>query len=158
MNIAQDSVVTFHYRLKDKDGIVLEDSHDRDAIAYLHGRNTMVPGLEAELDGKNAGDSFTVTLENPYGVRKEGSIQRVPIKHLATKKKPIAGSPTVLNTEQGPREVMVVKVGRFNIDVDTNHPYAGKTLTYDVEIVDVREATAEEVSHGHAHGPGGHQH
>ena len=65
---------------------------------------------------------------------------------------------TVVNTSHGQREVMVLKVGRFNIDVDTNHPYAGKTLTYDIEVGEVRDATAEEVAHGHAHGPGGHHH
>ena len=158
MTVSRDKVVTFHYRLKEADDNLLEDSHARDPIAYLHGHGGMLPGLEVEMEGREAGDSFSSTLENPYGPRREGSVQRVPIKHLATKKKPRAGYPTVLNTDQGPREVMVIKVGRFNLDVDTNHPYAGKTLTYEVEIISVRDATAEELAHGHAHGPGGHQH
>ncbi|HBR99310.1 MAG TPA: peptidylprolyl isomerase, partial [Gammaproteobacteria bacterium] len=77
---------------------------------------------------------------------------------LATSETPVVGQPTVVNTAHGRQEVMVVKVGRFNVDVDSNHPYAGKTLTYEIEIQNVLEATAEELDHQHAHGPGGHQH
>ncbi|MCB1755738.1 MAG: peptidylprolyl isomerase [Gammaproteobacteria bacterium] len=158
MNIVKDTVVTFHYRLSDADGQQLEDSHDQDPVAYLHGHNAMLPGLEAGFDGRAEGDSFSVTLAQPYGPRRAGTVQRVPIKHLASKQKPRVGQPVVVNTDQGPREVMVVKVGRFNIDVDTNHPYAGKVLTYEVDITGVRQATDEELAHGHAHGVGGHQH
>ncbi len=158
MKIERDTVVLFHYQLKDTEGTELENSTDKEPVAYLHGHNVMVPGLEAELATKEAGDTLSVTLEEPYGPYLTDNIQRIPIKHLATKKKPIVGKATTVNSNNGPREVMVVKVGRFNIDVDTNHPYAGKTLTYDIEIIDVRNATDEELQHGHAHGPGGHHH
>jgi FKBP-type peptidyl-prolyl cis-trans isomerase SlyD len=158
MNIVKDTVVNFHYRLYDEKGELLENSHDKDPVAYLHGRNVMIPGLEAELEAKAQGDKLDVTLDEPYGPIREGSVQRVPIKHLSSKKKPVAGKSAVINTSEGQREVMVIKVGRFNVDVDTNHPYAGKKLRYEVEVIKVREATPEELSHGHAHGVGGHQH
>ncbi len=158
MKIERNTVALFHYRLKDADGTELENSKDNDPVAYLHGRNVMVPGLEAELEAKQAGESLSITLKEPYGPYRNESVQRVPIKYLATKKKPQVGKPTRVNSNSGPREVMVVKVGRFNIDVDTNHPFAGKILTYDIDIVEVRAATGEELQHGHAHGPGGHSH
>ncbi len=158
MIIKKDVVVTFHYRLTDTEDKELENSHNHDPVAYLHGHNVMVPGLEGEFAGKRANDRLSVTLTEPYGPYRTQSIQRVPIKHLTNTKKPKVGKPAVVNTADGPREVMVIKVGRFNVDVDNNHPYAGKTLIYEVEIVDVRTATADELSHGHAHGPGGHQH
>jgi len=159
MNIAQDCVVSFHYRLVDADGTVLEDSHAaQQPVAYLHGHSSMIPGLEREMAGKAAKDTLTVTLEQPYGPYRPERVQRVPIKHLATSETPVVGQPTVVNTAHGRQEVMVVKVGRFNVDVDSNHPYAGKTLTYEIEIQNVLEATAEELDHQHAHGPGGHQH
>ncbi|MCL4168315.1 UNVERIFIED_CONTAM: hypothetical protein GTU68_031255 [Idotea baltica] len=137
----------------------MEDSSTGDnPMVYLHGHNAMVAGVEAELDGKTTGDSIEVTLDAPYGPRRDDATQRVPIKHLVSKKRPQVGKLVVVNTDQGQRQVTVIKVGKFNVDVDTNHPYAGKTLTYSVDVVEVREATAEELAHGHVHGPGGHQH
>ncbi len=142
MIIQKDTVVSFHYRLTDADGTQMEDSSTGDhPMVYLHGHNAIVEGVEATLDA-------------PYGPYREGAIQRVPIKHLVSKKQPQAGKMVVVNTEEGQRQVTVVKVGKFNVDVDTNHPYAGKTLTYSVDVVDVREATAEELAHGHVHGLG----
>lgn len=159
MIIEKDTVVSFHYRLTDADGTQMEDSSTGDhPMVYLHGHNGMVEGVEAELNGKTSGDSIEVTLDAPYGPKRDAAIQRVPIKHLVSKKKPRVGKMVVVNTDQGQRQVTVVKVGKFNIDVDTNHPYAGKTLTYSVDVVDVREASAEELAHGHVHGLGGHQH
>ena len=159
MTISKDKVVQFHYVLKDKDGNVLEDSKKRDeVVAYLHGHDGMLPGIEAAMEGRDTGETFTISLVEPYGPYRPDSVQRIPLKHLATKKRPVPGMATVVNASHGQREVMVLKVGRFNIDVDTNHPYAGKTLTYDIEVGEVRDASAEEISHGHAHGPGGHHH
>ena len=158
MKIETDTVVLFHYKLLDADGGELEISDEKEPVAYLHGRHVMVPKLESELEGKQAGDCLLVTIEEPYGAYRDEAVIRVPIKHLKGNKKPKVGEIALVNSKEGSREVMVLKVGRFNVDVDTNHPYAGMTLTYDVEIVNVREATEEELSHGHAHGPGGHQH
>lgn len=163
MQIEKNKVVTFHYRLSEAgNDEALESSHDRDPLAYLHGRGTILKGLEQALEGKQNGDQVNVSLppEQAYGPRREDAQQRIPIKHLilGKNKKLRVGQIVAVNTQQGQREATIVKVGRFNVDVDSNHPLAGKTLVFDVEIVDVRDATEEEIAHGHAHGVGGHQH
>lgn len=164
MSIATNSVVSFHYRLHDEAGTELENSHDAEPMLYLHGHNGILPGLEKALQGRAVGDSLSVTLEpkEGYGVRREGSEQRIPIKHLQvdakTQRHLKKGMAVPVQTEQGARTMQIIKVGRFNVDVDTNHPLAGKTLTFAIEIVAVRDATAEEIAHKHAHGVGGHQH
>lgn len=160
MKISKDSVVSFHYTLSDTDGTELESSSGEEPTVYLHGHNGIIPGLEAELADKEAGSSVDVTLapEQAYGLRQEERVQRVPVKHLLFKGKLRPGMTVQLNTSEGRHPVTVVKAGRHSADVDTNHPLAGQTLSFKVEIVDVRAASAEEISHGHAHGPGGHQH
>ena len=160
MNIEKDSVVYFHYTLTGEDGTAYESSAGSHPMTFLHGHNNILPALETEFEGKKEGDQFQVTLppEKAYGVRNEESTQRIPIKHLATKGKVKKGMHVKVNTEKGMRDVTIIKVGRFNVDVDTNHPLAGKTLTFDISIEEVREAEAEELSHGHVHGIGGHHH
>lgn len=164
MNIAKDSVVAFHYRLSEEGGAELETSRDGNPSLYLHGHRNILPALEAAFEGKTSGDTFSVTLspEQGYGFRREDSLQRIPIKHLMSsgsgKIKPKPGMVVSVQTDQGVRQVTVVKVGKFNVDADTNHPLADKTLTFDLEIMEVRAASAEEKAHGHAHGVGGHQH
>lgn len=160
MKIIKNSVVQFHYTLKNSEGEVIESSDKGEPKAYLHGNNGMTRGLEEAMEGKQAGDKFEVTVspEDGYGPRQENAIQRVPVKHLMGAKRWRPGMVASVQTEQGQRQVSIVKVGRFMADVDSNHPLAGKTLDFSVEVVDVREATEEEVSHGHAHGAGGHQH
>ena len=142
-----------------RDGEAFEGGAGEDHSLEL-GSGKMIPGFEEAVEGKQAGDKLeiTVTPENGYGHRVEGSVQRVPVKHLQGSKKWSKGMVASVHTDQGERQVTIVKVGRFMADVDTNHPFAGKTLHFDVEILDVRAATAEELDHGHAHGIGGHQH
>jgi FKBP-type peptidyl-prolyl cis-trans isomerase SlyD len=158
--IGDDSVVAFHYTLRDDAGSITESSSGGSPVVYMHGRNNIVPGLETELVGKKSGDKFTavVTPEQGYGERNENAIQRVPLKHIATKGPFEPGQMVVVNTRDGGRQARVVKVGHFNADLDLNHPLAGKTLTFEIEVVEVRPATAEELAHGHAHGPDGHGH
>ncbi|WDE02986.1 peptidylprolyl isomerase [Thalassomonas viridans] len=160
MKIADKTVARFHYTLKDEAGKEIESSAGGDPLAYLHGFNNMLVGVEKALTGKEAGDKFSVTLqpEEAYGERQEDAIQRVPVKHLQGAKKWQPGMTALVQTEQGERQVTVVKVGKFMVTVDINPPLAGKVLTFDLEVVDVREATVEEIEHGHAHGVGGHQH
>jgi len=164
MQISADKVVSFHYNLKDVDGSLLETSYDSDPTLYLHGHNNILPTLESSLESKGVGEKVEVTLtpDQAYGERKEGAVQRIPIKHLhnhaALKNKLKPGSRVLVNTQHGPWEAVVLKVGKFNVDIDSNHPLAGKTLTFELEIVDVRDATSEELAHGHAHGAGGHHH
>jgi len=160
MIVSQDTVVTFHYQLKHEQGEVIESSENRDPMAVLIGHRNLLPGLEDALQGKAVKDVFSVTLppEKAYGLRREGSTQRIPLKHVLTKGKLLPGQSIVINTEHGGRNVTLVKAGKFNVDIDTNHPLAGKTLVFDISIVDIRAASAEEIAHGHAHGAGGHHH
>jgi len=160
MKITKDNVASFHYTLTDEAGTVLESSRDAQPTVYLHGHNGILPALETQLTDKATGDVIQATLapQDAYGPAQEERLQRVPIKHLIFKGKLRPGMTVHLNTNKGRQAVTVAKAGRHSADIDTNHPLAGKTLTFDIEITDVREATTEELAHGHAHGPGGHQH
>ena len=160
MKVDKDKVVSFRYRLRDADGGALGDSGDGDPVTYLHGHGNLVPGLEAGLLGLEAGTATTVTVppEQGYGPRLDLAPSRVPIKRLLGAKRPRPGDVVAYRADDGTRQATVLKVGKFNVDVDPNHPLAGHTLQFEVELLEVREATAEELAHGHAHGPGGHQH
>lgn len=163
MMIEKNKVVQFHYNLKvEGEGNALESSRTGDPVAYLHGHGNIIKGLEKAMAGQSEGDVFSATIspEEGYGKRKENSTQRVPIKHLMVKKnaKLKPGQVVSVQTDQGAKQATVIKAGKFNVDIDTNHPLAGKTLVFDIEIIDVRDASAEEIAHGHAHGVGGHQH
>lgn len=160
MKIEKDRVVRFHYAVtEDGAAEATETSRDREPLAILYGHGNIIPGLEQAMEGKQAGDSFTVAVEpaQAYGERREGLSQRIPKKHFGNQ--PLEpGMQVVLNTNFGQRAVTIQKVGMTVVDVDLNHPMAGKQLSFDVEIVDVREAQPEEIAHGHVHGDGGHQH
>jgi len=160
MIVEKDKAVSFHYTLKNADGEQMETSREKDPMSYLHGANNIIPGLEKAMEGHAVNDEFSVTLEpeDAYGVRNENNVQRVPLKRLKGVGKVSVGQMLTLETNKGQVQVTVLKVGRFNIDVDGNHPLAGKQLTFDVEIMDIRDATEEELEHRHVHGPGGHQH
>ena len=160
MTITEKKVVSFHYTLHNAKGEKLESSRGQKPMSYLHGRSAIIKGLEKALEGKTAGDSFEVTVEpsEAYGERKATNIQRVSAKHFRNPKGLKPGQIIGLQTRQGPLQVTVVKVGRFNVDVDANHPLAGQPLTFAVEITEVRDATAEELAHGHVHGPDGVEH
>lgn len=161
MQITKDKVVQLSYTLKDENGDTLETNKGQDPMAYLHGHNNMMLGVEKALEGKQKGDSFSVTVEpkEAYGERRDDAEQRIPVKHLMGNTKVWKkGMTAIVNTEQGQRQVTITKMGKFMVTVDTNHPLAGRTLTFDLDVVDVRDASAEEISHGHAHGVGGHQH
>ncbi|CEA01802.1 peptidyl-prolyl cis-trans isomerase SlyD [Pseudomonas saudimassiliensis] len=159
MQIAKNTVVEFHYTLSDANGEI-ESSRKHEPVLYLHGQPGLLEGLVNALEGREAGDVFTVELpvDQAYGPRRDNATQKVQVKHLQGAKKWKPGMLAVIQTEQGPRQVTVVKVGLSQAEVDANHPLAGRDLTFDVEILSVREATADELAHGHAHGVGGHQH
>lgn len=164
MSVSANKVVSFHYRLHEVGGDLLEESYGAEPTLYLHGHNNLLAALEAAMEGKNLGDKLSVTVapEQGYGLRREGAVQRVPIKHLheheKIKNRLKPGMKVAVNTQNGPWEAIVLKVGKFNVDIDSNHPLAGKTLTFEIEIAEVRDATEEELHHGHAHGVGGHNH
>ncbi|MFQ3189595.1 MAG: FKBP-type peptidyl-prolyl cis-trans isomerase SlyD [Paraglaciecola sp.] len=163
MQISKGTVVQFHYRIKDLDGKEIESNFGEQAVAYLHGYNNMMPGIERSLESMSKGDELEAELETEetYGEIQADSMQRIPVKHLQSpEKKPKwkAGMTAVVNSEHGQREVTLIKVGKFMVTIDTNHPLAGKTLQFEFLVEDVRAATDEEVEHGHAHGAGGHHH
>ncbi|SDR22561.1 peptidylprolyl isomerase [Pseudoxanthomonas sp. CF125] len=159
MKIAKDSVVRFHYTVSEVGQESLESSKDREPLAILYGHGNIIPGLETAMLDREAGASFGVDVAaaDAYGEKRDGLSQRVPKKHFGAQKLE-PGMQVVLQTNFGPRAVTVQKVGMSVVDVDLNHPMAGKDLHFDVEIVEVREATAEELEHGHVHGDGGHHH
>ena len=160
MKIEKDRVVRFHYAVAETGQAAVENSKESgEPIAILFGHGNIIPGLEKAMDGREAGDSFqaTVPAAEAYGERREGLSQRIPKKHFGAQKLE-PGMQVVLQTNFGPRAVTIEKVGMSVVDVDLNHPMAGKDLDFDIEIVDVREASAEELAHGHVHGDGGHQH
>ena len=160
MKIEKDRVVRFHYAVAEAGQAPLESSKAvGEPLAILFGRGQIIPGLEKAMDGREAGDSFkaAVAAADAYGERREGLTQRIPKKHFGDQKL-APGMQVVLNTNFGPRAVTIEKVGMSVVDVDLNHPMAGKDLEFDIEIVEVREATEEEIAHGHVHGEGGHHH
>ena len=159
MKIEKDRVVRFHYSVAEAGGEPVETSRGRDPLAILFGHGNIIPGLEKAMDGREAGETFKadVTAADAYGERRDGMTQRVPKKHFGDQKL-APGMQVVLNTSFGPRAVTIEKIGMSVVDVDLNHPMAGKDLHFDVEIVDVREAGKEEIEHGHVHGDGGHAH
>ncbi|MCT8986816.1 FKBP-type peptidyl-prolyl cis-trans isomerase [Shewanella phaeophyticola] len=160
MSIKDDMIVQFNYTLRDEKGEVIESNEGRDPIAYLHGHDNMMPGIEDAITGKEVGDKFSVTppASDTYGERQEGAEQRVSVKHLVGAKVWKPGMAAMVETEQGQRQVTVLKVGKFMATVDVNHPLAGRELTFDIEVVGTRDASDEEIAHGHAHGAGGHHH
>ena len=159
MKIAKDNVVRFHYPVSEVGQESLESSRDREPLAILYGHGNIIPGLETAMLDREAGESFGVDVAaaDAYGEKRDGLSQRVPKKHFGAQKLE-PGMQVVLQTNFGPRAVTIQKVGMSVVDVDLNHPMAGKDLHFDVEIIDVREASAEELEHGHVHGEGGHHH
>ncbi|MFT5708837.1 MAG: FKBP-type peptidyl-prolyl cis-trans isomerase SlyD [Oceanospirillaceae bacterium] len=160
MKITKDCVVQFNYVLTDTDGKMLEQSDEGKPIAYLQGHNNMLAGIENALEGHEEGAAVNITLspEDGYGLVREDAEMKVPVKHLQGAKKWRPGMIATVNSEKGQHQVTIVKMGRFMATVDSNHPFAGKTLTFDMQVINVREATTSELTHKHAHGDGGHQH
>ena len=159
MKIEKDRVVLFHYSVAEQGAAAVESSEGGEPLSILAGHGNIIPGLEKAMEGREAGDSFgtDVPAAEAYGEKREGLTQRVPKKHFGGQRLE-PGMQVVLNTNFGPRAVTIEKVGMSVVDVDLNHPMAGKDLHFDIEIVEVREASAEELEHGHVHGEGGHHH
>lgn len=161
MKAEKDKVVTFHYHLTDEAGAKVDSSRDAEPLTVLFGHGQIIPGLEQAMEGHEAGDKFEVRVppEQGYGERRDDFTQRVPKKYFRDAEHLKPGDSTVLNVQGGGyRQVVVLKIGSSVVDVDLNHPLAGKTLNFDIEITAVRDATPEEIEHGHVHGEGGHHH
>ncbi len=159
MNIEKNNVAQIEYTLTNAKGEVM-DASNGNPLAYLHGHSNLIPGLEKELEGKTKGDKFNISIPaaEAYGERVDALIQTVPNDMFQGVDNLEVGMRFEAQSEQGMHSVEITAIEGDQVTVDGNHPMAGLDLTFDVEIIDVREATAEEVEHGHAHGAGGHQH
>jgi len=157
--IAKDQVVSFHYTLTDEQGTVIDKSEDQ-PLVYLHGASNIIPGLENALLGKVVGDKLTVTVQpaDGYGEYQPEMVQDVPRNLFQGVDNIEVGMQFQAQADDGMQVVTVKDVTDEVVIVDGNHPLAGQTLNFDVEIVEIRDASAEELQHGHAHGAGGHHH
>ena len=160
MKISKGKVVSIHYALNDAAGEVLESSEGEAPLEYLHGHGNIIAGLEKALDGKAAGEKLKAVIppEEGYGVRDEAMVKRLPLSSFQNQDEVQVGAQFQAETSQGPRLATVTEMDDKKVTVDLNHPLADQTLSFDIEVVGVREATEEELSHGHAHGPEGHRH
>jgi FKBP-type peptidyl-prolyl cis-trans isomerase SlyD len=160
MQIAQDAVVSIHYTLTNDKNETLDSSSGGEPLVYLHGNGNLIPGLEKELNGKEAGAKLSVKIApaDAYGEFDKNLIQKVPRRSFKGIADVRTGMQFQMQTNTGPRTVTVTQVQGDMVTVDGNHPLAGQNLNFEVEVTGVREATEEELSHGHVHGPGGHHH
>ena len=160
MKISANSVVSFHFTLKDTSGKVIESSVGSEPLVYLHGAKNIVPGLEDALTGRAAGDKFEVTLppEKAYGHRSEKLVQTIPKDQFPDAGRLKVGIQFQINSPQGPMILTVIEVKEKDVVIDGNPELAGRTLVFNIEVNEVREATKEELEHGHVHGPDGHHH
>ncbi len=159
--IAAGLVVTVHYKLTLDDGQVVDSSEGDEPMAYLHGRGNIVPGLEAALEGKTAGEDLKVSVspEEGYGVRRPDALHQVNRSAFPEDAKLEVGIAfQAMDEHENPIAGTITAIENDEITVDFNHPLAGRTLNFEVQIIEIRPATAEEQSHGHVHGPGGHPH
>ena len=160
MEITADRVVTIHYTLKNDAGAVLDSSAGGEPLAYIQGHGNLVAGLEKALEGKQDGNALAVSVApaDGYGIRDEALIQRVPKRSLQGSGEIKKGMQFQARTDDGMRLFTVTAVMGDMVTLDGNHPLADQTLHFEIEIVEVREATTEELEHGHVHGAGGHHH
>ncbi|TDO06876.1 MULTISPECIES: FKBP-type peptidyl-prolyl cis-trans isomerase [Halomonas] len=160
MQIAQNSVVAFHYTLTNDAGDVLDSSEGREPLTYLHGAGNIIPGLEKQLEGLAPGDKLQakVTPEEGYGEVQAQLVQEVPRDAFQGVDNVEPGMQFQAQTQGGPLMVTVTSVEGDTVTVDGNHPLAGQPLNFDVEIAEVREASEDEIEHGHVHGEGDHEH
>jgi FKBP-type peptidyl-prolyl cis-trans isomerase SlyD len=160
MTIAENKVVTLHYTLTDDEGTVLDKSEDG-SFLYLHGASNIIPGLENALTGKTSGEELkvTVTPEEGYGERDDARKEDVPREMFPEDNEIKVGSQFHAEGPEGQMiTVTVIGVTDETVTIDGNHPLAGVQLNFDVKVIEVRDASAEELEHGHAHGPEGHHH
>jgi FKBP-type peptidyl-prolyl cis-trans isomerase SlyD len=160
MQIAERTVASFNYTLTNDAGEVIDSSEGRSPLAYLHGAGTIVPGLEKDMAGRQAGDRVEVVVapEEGYGQPNPMLIQVVPRAAFQGVDTLEVGMEFQAQTPQGPLSVVVAKIDDDQVTVDGNHPLAGQRLHFAIEVTDVRDASVEELAHGHVHGPGGHHH
>ncbi len=160
MQISKGKIVSIDYTLTNDAKETLDTSTGREPLAFLHGSGQIIPGLERELEGKASGDSLNVSIEpeDAYGPRDDAKTTTVPKEQIQGADQLAPGTQLRASGPQGEQILTVTEVGETEVTVDANHPLAGERLHFDVTVRDVREATTEELDHGHAHGAGGHHH
>lgn len=160
MKIAKNKVVAIDYVLTDAKGTVLDKSSKGKPLHYIQGAGNIIPGLERALDGKDSGESLKAQIPHveAYGPRDESLLQDITKDNFGDIKDLKVGMELEAESEDGVRIITVVKIEGDKVTVDGNHPLAGMDLTFDVKVIEVRDATSEELAHGHVHGPGGHHH
>jgi FKBP-type peptidyl-prolyl cis-trans isomerase SlyD len=156
VHVAAQKVVSIEYTLSSESGETLDSSVGRDPLVYLHGAGNIVPGLEKALEGKSAGDVIEVAVppEEGYGVRDDRLVRNMPMRKLPKGKVHVGQR---LRAETGHVLTVTAIKGDYAM-VDANHPLASRTLHFKVKVIEVRDATAQELEHGHVHGPHGHDH
>ncbi len=156
MQITKNTVAAIHYTLRDNEGNVIDTSSGLEPLNYLHGAGNLIAGMEEGLEGKSKGDKFQLKIEpaKGYGEKDPAMVQQVPRSAFGDQD---VRPGMKFSTNHG-NVVTVTHVGLENVTVDANHELAGVELNFDVEVMEVRNATNEEISHGHVHGPGGHHH
>lgn len=157
MNIAPNKVVHLHYAVSDSEDTLIDSSYDHDPLAVIHGTGYLIPGLENALTDKAAGDKFEVEVaaEDAYGARNDNFVQTIPKEVVGDIEDLSVGTQLRATTDDGEQTVIVIDIQEDQITVDGNHPLAGIDLKFDVEILEVRDATEDELAHGHVHGKGG---
>lgn len=160
MKIEKNRVVQIHYTLKDDQGEILDSSIDHDPLPYIHGVGALIPGLEKELLGKVAGDKFTTIISpaDGYGVYDEDQVFQVSADGFEEEDELELGMQVQIDTENGPAVGTVTEIEGEEVTIDLNHPLAGVSLHFEVEVVEVRAATKQELDHGHVHSGGAHHH
>lgn len=159
MKLAQNLVGAFEYELTGPDGETIDKSEPGNSMPYLHGAGNIIPGLEAELEGKEVGAELTVVVqpEMAYGKRDENMLQEVPREAFQGVDQLEVGMRFTAESNNGPVPVVIIAVAEDTVTVDGNHPLADMVLTFKVKVTEVREATPQELEHGHVHA-GGHDH
>lgn len=157
MKIEANKVALIHYAVSDSEGTLIDSSYDHQPLAVIHGAGYLIPGLENALKGREAGDKFEakVPADDAYGHRNDAFVQQIPKEMFAEIEDLAVGVQLRAETDHGEQTVMVVDLNDEFVTVDGNHPLAGIDLSFDVEILEVRDATADELAHGHVHGEGG---
>ena len=162
MKIAENTVADIHYAVSDSEGTLIDSSYDHNPLSVIHGTGYLIPGLESALTDHVAGDKFDVEVDadNAYGQRDDNFVQTVPKEMFENIEDINIGTQLRATTDDGEQTVIVVDVNDDSITVDGNHPLSGIDLKFEVEIMEVRDATEDELAHGHVHAEGGcgHEH
>ncbi|MEZ8078186.1 MAG: peptidylprolyl isomerase [Candidatus Poseidoniaceae archaeon] len=164
LTVGKNMVASVHYTgTMPETGEVFDSSEGKEPLTFMIGHGQMIPGFETNIEGAKIGEkrTFTLTAEEAYGPREEAALMKIPrseFAQLEEEAKLAIGMTLVAQMEQGPAPFNITELTDDEVTADFNHKLAGEALTFAVEIIELRDASVEELSHGHVHGPGGHHH